>query len=53
MVTKRMINALMLGGLTLMSVTLSAQDNNPANEALENIIIVGNPADVSGLSSCS
>ena len=48
MVTKRMTNALMLGGLTLMSVTLSAQDNNPANEALENIIIVGNPADVSG-----
>jgi Fe(3+) dicitrate transport protein len=48
MITKKMTNALMLGTLTLISSVLFAQDNNPANEALENIIIVGNPADVSG-----
>ena len=45
---KKITNALVISGLTLLSSALFAQENNPANDALENIIIVGYPTDVSG-----
>ena len=45
---KKITNALVISGLTLISSALFAQENNPANDALENIIIVGYPTDVSG-----
>ena len=48
MVTKRIANILIFGGLTLISSALIAQDNNPANDVMENIIIIGDPTDVSG-----
>ena len=48
MVTKKIANILILGGLTLISSALIAQDNNPANDVMENIIIIGDPTDVSG-----
>jgi Fe(3+) dicitrate transport protein len=48
MVTKKIANTLIFGGLTLISSALIAQDNNPANDVMENIIIIGDPTDVSG-----
>jgi Fe(3+) dicitrate transport protein len=48
MVTKKIANVLIFGGLTLISSALIAQDNNPANDVMENIIIIGDPTDVSG-----
>tara|TARA_B110000438_G_scaffold59931_1_gene60119 strand:+ start:3786 stop:6005 length:2220 start_codon:yes stop_codon:yes gene_type:complete len=48
MVTKKIANILIFGGLTLISSALIAQDNNPANDVMENIIIIGDPTDVSG-----
>ena len=48
MVTKKIAITLIFGGLTLISSALFAQDNNPTNDAIENIIIIGNPNDVSG-----
>ena len=42
---KKITNALVISGLTLISSALFAQENNPANDALENIIIVGYPTD--------
>jgi Fe(3+) dicitrate transport protein len=48
MVTRKIANILIFGGLTLISSALIAQDNNPANDVMENIIIIGDPTDVSG-----
>jgi Fe(3+) dicitrate transport protein len=48
MITKKIANTLIFGGLTLISSALIAQDNNPANDVMENIIIIGDPTDVSG-----
>ena len=48
MVTRKIANTLIFGGLTLISSALIAQDNNPANDVMENIIIIGDPTDVSG-----
>jgi Fe(3+) dicitrate transport protein len=47
-VTKKIAHTLIFGGLTLISSALIAQDNNPANDVMENIIIIGDPTDVSG-----
>jgi len=46
--TKNVTNAFIISGLILLSNALYAQESNPANDAIENIIIVGYPADVSG-----
>ncbi|MDG1712326.1 MAG: TonB-dependent receptor [Woeseiaceae bacterium] len=46
--TKNVTNAFIISGLILLSSALYAQESNPANDAIENIIIVGYPADVSG-----
>ena len=48
MINKRISQLLIVSGLTLMAGLTFAQDSNPANEAIENIIIIGDPQNIAG-----
>ena len=48
MINKRISQLLIVSGLTLMAGLTFAQDSNPTNEAIENIIIIGDPQNIAG-----
>jgi len=48
MINKRISQLLIFSGLTLMAGFTFAQDSNPTNEAIENIIIIGDPQNIAG-----